>query len=104
MPEQIKDGSSPWKPDYTVTPRKIVCAANRKNDRIITGARHFDKVMIAQMELSGGLAWWRNSEQGFIDQFGDFVDRQEAWTIALTQNQIIRQVSSHGTLFSENLY
>lgn len=95
---------SDWKPDYTITPRRIVCAAMWKEGRIITGARHFDKVMRQQMEASEGLAWWRSCEQGFIDQFGDFINRSEAWKIAEDQKQILMEVSAPGTLYSENLY
>jgi hypothetical protein len=93
-----------WKPDYSVTPRRIVCAAMLKNGRIITSARHYDKIMRAQMEASEGLDWWKGCKQGFIDQFGDFLDRKDAWNIAIEQNQIRQEVSSPGTLFSENLY
>ena len=93
-----------WKPDYTITPRRIVCAAMRKENRIITGARHYDKIMRQQMEASEGLVWWRGCEQGFIDQFGDFLCREDAWKIAQEQEQIRKEVSSPGILYSENLY
>lgn len=97
-------GATEWKPDYSVTPRRIVCAAMRKEGRIVTGARHYDKVMRSQMEAAEGLVWWRGCRQGFIDQFGDFIDREEAWKIAEEQEQIRRDVASKGVLFSENLY
>ena len=92
---------------------RIICAANRiilKNGQIATvaGARHWDKVMHSivdcldqdMMEL----------EQGFIDQYGNFYGREEAWVIADTNGQIIRRVGGdttlegNGRLFSENLY
>ena len=90
--------------DYSKVPRRVVCAAMLKDGRIITGARHFDKVMRAQMELTEGLKWWRSCSQGFIDQFGDFMTREEAWVVAMHQKQIFRQVSTPGCLYSENLY
>lgn len=92
--------ASEWKPDYSVTPRRIVCAANkhRATGRIICGARHWDKVMRSQTQDYKG---W---EQGFIDQFGDFLNRKDAWKIAEEQGQIRRTVSTPGTLYSENLY
>ena len=93
-----------WRPDYSVTPRLVVCAAMLKEGRIVTGARHFDKIMRAQMEASEGIAWWKSCKQGFIDQFGDFMDRTEAWNVAIAQGQIRREVSGPGTLYSENLY
>ncbi len=100
----IVDDKEEWKPDYNVTPRRIVCAAMLKEGRIITGARHFDKIMRAQMEASEGIKWWKSCAQGFIDQFGDFLDRKEAWKIASQRRQIRKRVSCAGTLYSENLY
>jgi hypothetical protein len=93
-----------WRPDYSVAPQRVVCAAMYKEGRIVTGARHFDKLMLAQMKNSEGISWWRSAESGFIDQFGDFMGRQHAWQVAEQQGQILREVSSPGTLYSENLY
>ena len=103
-------GASPcsadeWKPDYSVTPRRVVCAAMLKDCRIITGARHFDKVMRSQMEATEGVNWWKSCKQGFIDQFGDFMTREEAWTAAVDQEQIHRRCGGDDPcLYSENLY
>lgn len=96
-----------WKPDYSVTPRWIVCAAikHKETGRIITGARHFDTIMRDQIDASEGIASWRGSPQGFIDQLGNFLDREEAWIVAIEQDQIRRCCGGDdGTLFSENLY
>jgi hypothetical protein len=104
MKENIQEE---WKPDYSVTPRRIVCAAIRHKEtgRIITGARHYDKIMREQINASEGITFWKPScEQGFIDQFGDFLNRKDAWRIAENEGQIRREVSSAGTLYSENLY
>lgn len=49
-------------------------------------------------------ASWGSAEQGFIDQRGNFLTREEAWIIAVNNNQIIRHLSSSGVLYSENLY
>ena len=43
-------------------------------------------------------------EGGFIDQWGNYLNRKDAWVIADKQGQIIKEVSSKGTLYSENLY
>lgn len=75
-----------------------------KEGRVITGARHFDKVMLGQMKATEGVPWWRDCQQGFIDQFGDFMSREEAWTVARDRQQILREVSDPGILYSENLY
>lgn len=92
-----------WKPDYTITPRRVVCAANRNREtgRIICGARHWDKIMRSQKLPEEKFTGW---DQGFIDQFGDYMSREEAWVVALEQNQIRLEVSAPGTLYSENLY
>ena len=92
---------------------RIICAANRLlfadgNIAIVAGARHWDKIMhnivdCVEHELT-------ELEQGFIDQFGNFYDRYDAWIIAETNGQIIRRVGGDttldgkGRLFSENLY
>lgn len=89
------------------SPQRIVCAANRHKEsgRIITGARHFDKIMRAQIDASEGSQFWKGSEQGFINQFGEFLTREEAHAIAKENGQIIRRCGGdEKTLYSENLY
>lgn len=92
----------------------IVCAAVRLDDgRIILGSRHFDQFMKVTLILmcKNQAAYDRllkHHKQGFIDQFGRFYDRQEAWVIASKAGQIKRRVGGDdaegGTLYSENLY
>lgn len=91
--------------------QRVVCAANKlKDGTVLVGARHWDRWMAAQadkMGVRGG-----NEEQGFIDQYHNFLTRNEAWKIALRQNQIVRyvgnqtkeNVSLDDILWSENLY
>lgn len=104
MPQIAISSESEWRPDYAVTPRRVVCAANRhqKSGAIVCGARHWDKVMRRQaVGMDYDFHGW---DQGFIDQFGDWMDRKTAWEVATDQGQIRREVSSPGTLYSENLY
>ena len=87
-------------------PRMIVCAAIRNKDgRIICGARHYDGIMHRQV-LSSSDNWKINKiEQGFIDQKGVFLTREDAFLVAKEANQIIRDCGDdNGKLFSENLY
>jgi hypothetical protein len=95
--------------------RRIVCAAIRaKADFVLAlGARHFDLSMkkhIKQIDASfiTGVDEddFRFGDQGFIDQFGVFVDRKEAWIIAKEAEQIIKRVGGNESseLYSENLY
>lgn len=101
---------SDWKPDYTVTPRRIVCAANRRrtDGHIICGARHWDKLMRAQAIQCNTSKIFGHSfngwDQGFIDQFGDWLTREEAWVVAEEQGQIRRRCGGGERLYSENLY
>ena len=83
---------------------RIVCAANKfENGPLLVGARHFDQHMCVQAEYMDV----KGSEphiQGFIDQYVKFYTRVEAWRVAEENGQIIRDVSTPGVLFSENLY
>lgn len=89
---------------------RIVCAANksRVTGEIILGIRHCDQFMNSQRDRLPNKG--RNADwiQGFIDKFGCFHDRQEAWKIASEANQIWRRCGGDdadgGTLYSENLY
>lgn len=68
----------------------IVCAANRHRESglIVCGARYFDPIMRAQMKAMQGFPYWNNCEQGFIDQWGKFYTREEAYKLARANGQI----------------
>lgn len=89
---------------------RIVCAANMLEDgTVIIGVRHFDHLMHQQIQhylKANGLKNINSSKtiQGFVDQFGTFYDREEAYVIAERNNQIIRDHDKVGTLYSEHLY
>ncbi len=100
---------------------RIVCAANRHPDLEIPllGPRHWSDTMRQQYDhieglmnsdsrFSGSMPPHHEFEEGFIDKFGNFKTRQEAWVIAEAAGQIIRRVGGDqrdgGTLYSENLY
>jgi len=84
----------------------IVCAANRNSaGLIVCGARHYDSIMHSIINATGGRESWKNCEQGFIDQFGTFLTREEALIIAKNNNQIRRRCGGdEQRLYSENLY
>lgn len=93
--------------------RRVVCSAIRHPDGwIICSARHFDPIMrdqVAMMDYTRTTNDWQNpDQQGFIDQWGQFMTRTEAWKVAENAGQILRRVGGDtidgGTLFSENLY
>lgn len=85
--------------------RRVVCAAIRYDDgTIIVGPRHFDVTMHDQILARGLRETDMDLVQGFIDQHGVFMNRKEAYTVAVNANQLIRTVFQPDTLFSENLY
>lgn len=85
---------------------RIVCAAikDRFTGAVIIGVRHWDKWMHEQAKAK----WFCGDDpydQGFIDQHGVFLTRQEAWEVAMSAGQIIKRVpGDEGCLYSENLY
>ena len=85
--------------------RRVVCAAVRARcGRLICSPRHFDA--IAQVAVEALWASdWAQAEQGFVDQCGTFMTREEAWPVAEAAGQIVRRVGGDGNrLYSENLY
>ncbi len=101
----------PFGSDYD-PPERIICAANKYGDTVLCGVRHGCDNMYSAVDVFG-IAEFRRKvgvkhEQGFITSKHRFVDRYEAWKIAVDQNQIVRRVGGDtingGKLFSENLY
>ena len=93
-----------WEP---TTKPWIVCAAIRFNDHIVCGPRHWDTTMRKMVDLLKDHEFWGKAEQGFIDQFGRFYNREEAMQVARQNNQIIvsdSQMLSLTALHSEDLY
>lgn len=89
--------------------RRLVCAAVLfENGHLLVGPRHYDRVMRDQIETYGGYDKFkamREKQQGFIDIYGEFLNRHEAWTRAEGLGQIIeRRDQTPGTLYSEDLY
>jgi len=92
------------KKDKEMTQRIVCAAIKHTTDEIIIGPRHFDRVMNTQIKKSDFLGW-SQADQGFVDQFGTFLTREEALEIAVSNGQIIRRVGGdEKELFSENLY
>jgi len=95
-----------WEENGIEKPQQVVvCAAIRIDNLIIAGARHFDKVMRSQLNHMDGVNA-SCGEQGFIDQFGDFLTREEAMEIVKKNGQPFNIERNRGDtyLFSEGLY
>jgi hypothetical protein len=77
---------------------RIVCAAQRTPSGVVVmGIRHFCPVMHINFALMGISGEEKiNSESGFIDNYGRFLTRQEAFQI--------QHKTGHGDLYSEDLY
>ena len=89
----------------------VVCAAlrHRTTQAVICSARHFDPLMQAQIraraESEEEKAGWKTADQGFINQKGNFLTREEARALADANGQIRRRCGGDAhRLFSENLY
>ncbi len=104
MPIPVPDGSP------RIVKRVVVCAANRYGTHIFIGIRHWCGVMRENMQNDDipNLRAAYGEEQGFIDQYGVFMDREEAWKVAANADQIKYRcggdTKNGGTLYSENLY
>lgn len=97
----------------TISEPRIVCSAVKNRDgQMAIGPRHMDKIMRDTIRGFNDVVsvrdWSEGSEQGFIDQFGKYYSRTEAWKIAEAAGQILRRcggdTANGGTLYSENLY
>lgn len=89
--------------------RVIVAAACKYGDVIITGARHYDKVMHGQLRAFSEdheLRLMKRGDvvQGFIDNQGTFLNREEALLVAQAAGQIRYKHGPAHELFSEDLY
>lgn len=89
--------------------QRVVCSACRNRaGQIICAPRHWDMTMHGVAQASTNPASWYEDdwdEQGFVDQWGTFLTREEARVIAIYNDQIVRRCGgdSH-RLYSENLY
>ncbi len=90
---------------------RIVCAALRADDgEILLGIRHYSADMHRAISLrtDGAKFKHRNgNNQGFVDTKGHYLNRQEAYLVALETNQLLFDLDNatpNKTLYSENLY
>ena len=100
--------------DGNFRPQVVVCAANRDESTglVICGARHWDRIMHAQAnamfsdgDFDSKTKKLRFKDQGFIDQYGNFLTRKQAKIIALRMGQVIpERDGGSDKLYSEELY
>ena len=91
-------------------PRVVVCAANQfklfdGRVFVVCAPRHYDVNMIKHIHRLDIQGFVEEETQGFVDQFGVFMTRKQAWRVAEEAGQIkYRCGGDDGRLFSENLY
>lgn len=95
--------------DIAPVKRKIVTASNRHvpSGLLLVGARHWSKAMTAQakaMSIKPDDMFDAEFEQGFIDQYDQFLSRVDAKRIALANGQPLIGQDWGDELFSENLH
>lgn len=92
---------------------RIVCAAVRAADGdLLLGIRHYSADMHEQIAArhDGKKFMFRlDEDQGFVDQYGNWYSRTEAYQVALENNQIINPEKcgkgiNGPKLYSEGLY
>lgn len=93
--------------------RRVVCAAIRAADgEILLGIRHYSEDMHRQIEQRTDGAKFKHRhdpDQGFVDQRGDYMTREEAFDVAAAADQIVNPGSCGNgldgpKLYSEGLY
>lgn len=93
--------------------RRIVCAALRAPDgELLLGIRHYSADMRRQIDARHDGAKFKqvhDENQGFVDQYGVYVSREEAYRVAQEAGQITRpHACGNGLdgpkLYSEGLY
>lgn len=93
--------------------RRVVAAAIRAADgSVLIGIRHYSRDMheqIAQRKDGYKFTHRNDHDQGFVDQYGVYMDREEAYRVALAADQIVYpHFCGHGIdgpkLYSEGLY
>jgi hypothetical protein len=94
--------------------RRVVCAAIRAADgSVLMGIRHYSRDMHDQIDArrDGEKFKHRHDEdQGFVDQWGVYMTREEAMQVALAAGQAVDMqrcgygLDSGPKLYSEGLY
>lgn len=90
--------------------RRVVAAANKYGDVIVVADRHHSRFMNSQLKIlkeAGVIKSIHTREQGFIDNQGNFLTREEACIVAREAgqiNQVRLKTTPFRELFSEDLY
>lgn len=89
------------------SPQHVVAAACRSADHkiVLVSARHWDGLMRRQSAVLGLDNYnFPIGEQGFIDQYGNYLSREEAANLVIQNKQKLREPIRGTECYSENLY
>jgi len=94
--------------------RRVVCAAIRAADgALLLGIRHYSQDMHQQIALRHDGSKFKHrldEDQGFVDQHGIYMSREEAFSVALAEGQKLNMeacslgLDNEWKLYSEGLY
>lgn len=88
--------------------RRVVCAAIRAADgRLLLGIRHYSADMHAQIwhrRDSDRFVHRHDEDQGFVDQHGVYMSREEAYKVAEAAGQILYPEKCGDGLDGRKLY
>ena len=91
--------------DTQAATRRVVCAAIRAADgSLLLGIRHYSADMHEQIarRRDGEKFMHRHDEhQGFVDQWGQWMSRTDAYAVAAANGQIVRPEALPPTLIDE---
>jgi len=95
------EGVPAWKRFDNVL-RVVSMAACIVDGHLIVGNRHFCPIMTMTIDNLGIDCKVHDigTDQGFVDQWGVYMSRQEAWDVAKAAGQI-KEVFTEGVLYSE---
>jgi hypothetical protein len=87
--------------------QRVVCAAiKHRTGLVVAGARHWDGVMCKMVDIAipnrqeGNSSNW---EEGFLNDQGEFLTRNEALTVAKNSGQVSSSLNTD-KLYSADLY
>lgn len=102
--------------NHIIQGRFVVCAATRygsadqhaeNKSLVICSPRHYDATHHRVLDYLPEWLLYSEMEQGFVDQFGVFMDRSEALKVAKEAGQLNTRrtkTAPEDQLFSEDLY
>jgi hypothetical protein len=98
-------------PDH-VQIRIVAAAVRNVTGQLVVSARHYDSLMHAQIAArmdAESFHGVHGDNEGFIDQYGRYLTRREAYLVARAAGQILNEAAcatmfGHRELYSEALY